>query len=210
MILNRARETVRQWVAGTSSNCPDCGSPLIARRGDRVVWHWAHHPGSVRRSDCQGGESLWHLACKDAYLSFANWEIELAVTANGRKYRLDAASPRTREVREFVHSLAGSYVQKHADLTAAGWRVRWMLDGAALGSLRSRDQHDGSLRGLLKPAAYELASKLKDSGAVVWCHHRRLVWTEWKGNRWYERPSPPALVHINATLDRFKARAAAA
>ncbi|MCR4716705.1 MAG: hypothetical protein K5656_05950 [Lachnospiraceae bacterium] len=45
--------------------CPSCGSQLIARKGEKNIWHFAHHG----ESDCNSGsESALHLMAKNILL----------------------------------------------------------------------------------------------------------------------------------------------
>ena len=61
MIYNHDRVAVWDW-GGDESLCPECGHSLIAKRGDIVVWHWAHKPVTGGKSCiCPHKESIWHL-----------------------------------------------------------------------------------------------------------------------------------------------------
>lgn len=55
--------------------CPECNAPLVARKGEKVMHHFAHHT----QTDCRcTGESVLHLAAKNL-LSQANKMVVPAV-----------------------------------------------------------------------------------------------------------------------------------
>ena len=194
MIYNHKREAVWEWE-GEPSLCPDCNGQLIARRGDIVVWHWAHKPSEGHSSTCHHEESLWHLTMKDAYRTFDGWDIEVPVEAGGKKYRADAMNISTGRIREFVHSLSEYYWAKHCNLKAAGFDVLWILDGGEFVSARARVCRGDGIRRLLKPTAYSFA---EDVGALV--HYAGALWSEWKHNVWFKREGPAAV----EVIERFK------
>lgn len=182
MLLNEKRLTVREHFRQPSPDdplCPDCRARLVAKRGDVVVWHWAHerHAGE---SGCHHEESKWHLSMKAAYLNFNGWQVEVPVTANGKTYRADAMNPKTGAVREFVHSLSDHYVRKHFDLKRSGLDVLWIMDGEEFASLRSIRSRDGGIRRMLKPKALDLHRRI---GTLV--HYDGNLWHEWRNNVWY-------------------------
>lgn len=184
MIYNATRQTVARYdlQGGTASLCPLCGGDLVARRGEIVVWHWAHRPSGASRSECPHEESAWHLAMKRAYL-FPGWEVESPVTLGGRKYLLDAMNKKTREVREFVHSLSPYYLAKHRTLKAHGYNVLWIFDGEMFVSHRVVVLPGGGLKRLLKPKADMLHRQI---GGLV--HFKGFLLYEWNNNDvWYPR-----------------------
>jgi hypothetical protein len=182
MIFNAARVSVCQWDGIAESRCPECGEDLIAKRGDVIVWHWAHRPHADGRTTCPHEESAWHLLMKRTYQTFPGWEAEVPIEVNGQTYRADAMNPRTGAIREFVHSLSEHYRAKHLALKAGGFDVLWIMDGERFASRRRRHVGDRGISRLLKPVAYQMARQL---GAVV--HHQGQLYAEWRGNVWFTR-----------------------
>lgn len=183
MLFNHRRERVHEHSAGESL-CPLCEGPLIARRGEQVIWHWAHRPRTrTIVQACPFEESAWHLACKDAYTRLSGWIVEHPVTVHGQRYILDAVNPRTRRVREFVHTLSPYYVSKHLTLLQRYPDVRWLFDGAAFASLRAVRCRDGEgIKHLLKPRALAAAELLLPCVGV---HYKGHIMRHWCANIWY-------------------------
>ncbi len=190
MLLNLDRKTVQQHEVGKESKCPDCMAPLVARRGDMVVWHWAHYPGWSSRDVCGHCETGWHLACKQAYLSFPGWDIECPISAAGQTFRADAMNAGTARVREFVHSLSPHYLAKHKALAGAGFDVLWILDGSEFASLRSKSCRNGGRKGLLKPRAYDFVHSV---GGKALVHYSNKLWRLYMANVWYPCTGPASL-----------------
>lgn len=190
MLLNHARQRVAQWTGNTPTLCPDCGGDLIAKRGQILIWHWAHRvkPDSTKNFSCAYSESLWHLAWKDAYDALPNWEIETRIEIDGKKYRVDAANLKTKRVREFVHTISDSYVDKNDALISAGYDVMWIMDGEKFCSVDRihplRWPH--AFKWLLKPSAYALHARLKPKGVHV--HQDGQLYHEW-----HKRVDPDAV-----------------
>ena len=179
MIFNADRLPVWRWDGTSESRCPECGHDLIAKRGDIVIWHWAHRPATAGRTSCPHEETAWHLQMKAAYLSFCSWEIEVPVEVNGQVYRADAMNRNTGRIREFIHSLSPHYIKKHRALGAAGFDVAWIMDGCRFASRKARIIGDDAYQ-LLKPRAYRMAAELS---ALV--HHGDSLWRQQTNtNRW--------------------------
>lgn len=202
MILNADRLSVRDFdrdfdeaSVKPDSLCPLCKSPLVAKRGEMKIWHWAHQPKSMRRSSCPWEESAWHLRWKYGYLSFDRWQIEAPLMVNGNRYIIDAYQPLTRRVREFVHSLSPYYEQKHLALKSSGYDVMWIFHGDIFASLRMIRRRDGSIRNLLRPSAYQVCERL--NGCV---HYENSLWKLWKNNIWFRMESPT----VEILLLRYK------
>lgn len=194
MILNHRRLPVSRHDGGPSK-CPDCGADLIARRGDVVVWHWAHEKSDPAHDGCAWEESRWHLQWKDAYLSVSGWGVEHRVTLGGAQYVLDAFNEQTGRVREFVHSLSPRYAAKHRALSAhfGASRVGWIWDGNEFASLRAKHCAGDGRRDFLKPRAYEAYTSI--GGLVhVPVGEDRGMWRHWKGNVFYRSPEHDAFV----------------
>jgi len=160
MLYNHLRQLVRDATPGEPSLCPLCDAGLIARRGEIVVWHWAHR--AKRSGTCPHQETDWHLAWKAAYVRFPAWEVERRITIGETVYVLDAVNLNTGRVREFVHSLSPYYVGKHRALLAAGYDVTWIMHGEPFFSTKGHFIRKGGIRRLLRPKAQELADALGD------------------------------------------------
>jgi hypothetical protein len=184
VILNHLRLRVAEHLTGEESYCPLCRGPLIAKRGDLVIHHWAHKPSAAVKSACPFEESPWHLGCKDAYSRFTGWEIEYPVTIDGERFVLDAFNPTTGRVREFIHTLSPYYLAKHRRLAAQYSDVRWLFDGAEFASARrslTRDRQ--GYRDVLKPRALIVAEGLMPRVGVLFTD---AMLKHWRGNVWYK------------------------
>ena len=182
MIYNHKRIPVWDWK-GEESLCPECQSPLIAKRGDIICWHWAHHLNPDGRANCPHEESAWHLAMKYAYLGFAGWDIEVPIMVNGNKYIVDAMNQTTGRIREFVHSLSPHYRDKHYALQQSGYDVCWIMDGEEFVSKRCkkcRSKEDGRYH-FLKPIALEMHKAIP-----MLVHWEDVLWRCWKENVWFK------------------------
>lgn len=191
MIFNQARQMVSQWDGVSKSLCPICDASLVAKKGDIVRWHWAHYPSPEgSRTSCPYEESEWHLRWKDVYLSFQDWEIEYPVKIAGRKYIIDAINPRTKQAREFIHSLSPSYLSKHQALKyMGGFNILWIFDGAEFCSERIEAFKEEGFKRFLKPRAYELSQEidcLVHYGYFLPPDNPRLFY-RWKWNIWFPR-----------------------
>jgi hypothetical protein len=182
MLFNHARQRVAEHTGGDSL-CPLCSAPLIAKRGDIVIWHWAHKAKQDARSGCPFEESAWHLSWKAAYLDCNGWQVETPVVIDGQKYVIDAINPTTGRVREFVHSLSPYYEAKHHALLHQYSDVSWLFDFRALGSRRAGRCRDGrGISDLLKPRALMCADQLHPHVKV---HVGANIMRRWKDNVWY-------------------------
>lgn len=84
------------------ATCPACSSPMIAKCGRTVVWHWAHEA----KDDCDSwseGETIWHAAWKSRFQN-----SEVTISRGGVLHRADAVTP-SGVVVEFQHSAISSY-----------------------------------------------------------------------------------------------------
>lgn len=120
---------------------------------------------------------------KQAYLSFANWQVEAPVLIKGIMYRVDAMNQTTGRIREFVHSLSPRYIMKHRDMAWAGFDCTWILDGEMFVSANRKCVHGWDscgYKGMLKPKAFEV---FEDLPTLI--HFEDRLWRRWKGNIWY-------------------------
>jgi len=177
MLLNKDRRRVQEWDTKWPSLCPECNKELIAKRGEIVIWHWAHYPGHGGQG-CGGPETAWHLRWKELHHE-AGWEIEKAVIVDDQNYRLDAFKDGI--IREFVHSLDDSYFPKDAALCKKYGDSLWLFDGVKFARHYRRPCSQGAgMRRLLKAKALDFYNKL---GGYV--HSRHKLWRMWKDNVWY-------------------------
>lgn len=183
MILNHKRETVWHFTGG-DSRCPECSAELLARKGEKLVWHWAHKPRRSTRNGCSWEESDWHLRWKEVFHDQAGFEIEHPIDINGKRFVLDAVKPQTKQINEFIHSLSPSYVAKHRALLQAKCNVTWLWDGHVFMSERGRSVRGGGIKRLLKPKAKDLHQEI---GGLVHIQHgpRAGVWRHWRHDVWY-------------------------
>jgi competence CoiA-like predicted nuclease len=182
MLLNHRHLTVANGD-DANSFCPDCESPLIAKRGTIITWHWAHKTLANAQFGCHGGETDWHLKMKEYVLQWPDWDVELPVVVEGKKFRLDAFNKSTKQVIEFVHTMSPHYEEKHHLLQKSGLNVVWILDGDEFVSKR----HSTSLCGyyafvFLNPKPDEFDQKISNViilfGGVFWSKGGR----DWWGN----------------------------
>ncbi len=179
MIYNHARIPPWKWDGRSISKCPDCWAPLVAKRGEIVRWHWAHKTGGGS-GGCYHPETEWHLAMKYAYLGFEHWDIEVPVKTTYGNFRVDALNRKTKDIREFIHTLDPSYPRKHWSLTRCNANILWIFDGNEFVTARARPCSNGGMRKFLKPNAYDLQRIVK--GLVFWDEN---LWREWMNNIWY-------------------------
>jgi len=188
MFYNHKRKLVQEWAQDRTeeSLCPGCNAPLVSRQGDLVRWHWAHHPKAHERSSCPFEESLWHLALKEAYMSFG-FEGEKPLMIGDKTFRIDAykQGDGVVKIREFVHSLSPHYVAKHQTLQQANegvhYDILWILDGNKFVSARRRPVSEGKgFRRFLIPRAYAFHKQVR-----CFVHYDGQLWHEWDHNVWY-------------------------
>lgn len=164
MLLNQRRKTAHDDV-NAGSECPDCGSALIGKRGQIMTWHWAHKT----LLNCAGGgvETEWHLRMKSYCLEWPDWQIEFPVEVEGQKFRLDAFNPKTNEVIEFIHSMSPFYENKHLTLKKSGYKITWIGDGDEVASARRKInlRWPCTIQEMLKPLADTLHMEIQ---MAVW------------------------------------------
>jgi hypothetical protein len=118
--VHEGRRVVVTEDGPTEASCPGCEGPMRAKRGDLVVWHWAHKPDPNR--ECyHEGETAWHLGWKARADDPARVEVSV-----GRR-RADVLTPYGWAV-EFQHSPLTPH-----DVTSResdwGRRMVWLWDG---------------------------------------------------------------------------------
>lgn len=195
MIFNHEHAPVWAYEDGPSF-CPECNGPLIAKRPEHAIWHWAHKPVTKGRTACPWEESEWHLRWKMAQMTVPGWEVEKRIVVGGKTYILDAYHAATGRVREFVHSLSPYYVDKHLALKAHGLKTTWIFDGEMFISARALAVKGGKgIRRALKPSANYLHM---DIGGYL--HWGGALFKEWKSDVWF----PCELPGVNHLLTKFE------
>jgi competence protein CoiA len=90
----------REAEPGLSGECPDFGSTLVPKCGERRVWHWAHR--GVRHCDhWWESETEWHRAWKNKFP--AEWREIVHQAKDGEKHIADVKTMHGRVI-EFQHS----------------------------------------------------------------------------------------------------------
>lgn len=183
MILNQVRTAVWNWDGSAESKCPMCGEPLVARRCQDRVWHWAHKPYTNQKKDtCLFDDSPWALKWRLGYLMFEGWKIEVPKKlVSGKTILLHAVKPVTErmvelgekgKVREFVtHINDASDDRFHLLLCAQNHEVLWFLDGKEqVRALAKRVGKNGGIKNLLKPKAQALYERICAAGQTALVH----------------------------------------
>ena len=104
---------------GGNASCPECGQPVLAKCGQVLVWHWAHHAGSAHCPH-SGGETAWHLNWK-AWAHDHGCQVEKAVVEG---FRADIVTPSGGIVE--LQSKALDPEQVAAREFAYGQRLIWI------------------------------------------------------------------------------------
>jgi hypothetical protein len=110
---------------GALASCPGCDDKLIAKCGEIVVWHWAHHA----HPDCDTWfepESEWHMGWKRC---FDPEQVEVVIGP----HRADAVARNT--VIEFQHSLISTReIREREDFYVDNiGAMVWVFDAAEFG-----------------------------------------------------------------------------
>lgn len=91
----------RRAQPGLRGTCPACETPMLAKCGQIVIWHWAH--ASLESCDpWRTGETEWHLRWK-AWFHELGAEIEVPIRRHGELHIADV------RCGDLVVELAGGY-----------------------------------------------------------------------------------------------------
>lgn len=77
---------------GLQGTCPQCGTPMVAKCGDIVSWHWAH----TTTENCDpwsSGEGEWHRGWKRRLEVRCGAKSETVLTRHGQTHRADSMMP---------------------------------------------------------------------------------------------------------------------
>lgn len=198
MLLNHEGLTVHDADAQggkPASLCPQCQRPLLAKRGQFKIWHWAHKAHNDPPCNHTAGETQWHLCWKAAFVKMG-WRVERpyeVANADGSKSRFvfDAALERdgmVAQAYEFVHSLSEGYAPKGRAVVASGVKLTWVFDGGSLSTSQRKLYVHGKgpdkilwYSRLLKDKAFAVSQSLAGAvlvhqGGGLWRHRVKNLW----------------------------------
>lgn len=95
--VNGVRQEAEPKLRGT---CPNCGAEVVARCGQKRIWHWSH----VGKLECDRWwepETEWHRAWKALFPQ--EWQEVIHVAADGERHIADVKNDRGWVI-EFQHS----------------------------------------------------------------------------------------------------------
>lgn len=126
-MVNGQRQEAHPDLKDKGGKCPGCGRPVIARTGEKNIWHWAHKG----RRDCDPwweNETEWHRAWKGKFP--ADWQEFRQEDENGEWHIADV---KTHEgwVIEFQHSNLNPDERRARD-TFYQPKLIWVVDGLRL------------------------------------------------------------------------------
>lgn len=174
MILNHLRTAVWNWDGSAETKCPMCGEPLVARRCQDRVWHWAHKPyTNQKQGTCLFDDSPWALQWRLGYFMFDGWKIELPKKLpTGQTILLHAINPTTKNVREFItHINEDNEPRFQFLLGAQNHQVVWMFNGKEQArALAKRVGDKGGIKDFLKPKAQSLYERICAAGQNALVH----------------------------------------
>lgn len=119
-IVNGSRALATPELRG---ECPHCGSPVLAKCGERKVWHWSH----IGRRNCDRWwepETEWHRGWKAHFPT--EWHEVGHVAEDGERHIADIKTPQGLVI-EFQHSALASLERiKRTDFYR---NIVWVVDG---------------------------------------------------------------------------------
>lgn len=125
-IINKVRSEPQP---GLSGRCQNCGDTVIAKCGDKKIWHWAHK-GKRKCDKWWENETDWHRNWKNCFP--LNWQESIHHDNNGEKHIADVKTA-LGYVIEFQHSYLKKEEQEKR--TVFYKKIVWIVDGAR----RNRD-----------------------------------------------------------------------
>jgi competence protein CoiA len=112
----------REAQPGLSATCPSCGAAMIAKCGDRRVWHWAHR--GVRCDLWWETETEWHRAWKNEFP--ADWQEAIQFAQTGEKHIADVKT-QSGMVIEFQNSFLKA--EERAARESFYRKMIWVVNG---------------------------------------------------------------------------------
>lgn len=107
--------------------CPNCSQPVIAKCGDKKVWHWAHR-STISCDSWWEPETEWHRNWKDNYP--AEWqEIILFDEQTNEKHIADI-----RTIHDLVVEFQHSFIKSEERISREKFykNMLWVVDGSRL------------------------------------------------------------------------------
>jgi competence protein CoiA len=95
--VNGARREAEPKLRGT---CPNCGSEVVSKCGQKRIWHWSHL-GKLECDRWWEPEAEWHRAWKALFPQ--EWQEVIHVAADGERHIADIKNDRGLVI-EFQHS----------------------------------------------------------------------------------------------------------
>src|SRR5262249_35797989 len=110
---------------GLSGKCPACDHPMVAKCGERRIWHWAHRRGGFCDPWWEN-ESEWHRAWKGQFPG--SWqEVVHHHAQTGEKHIADVKTD-----RGWVIEFQRSYLKPEERRSRDGFyhpKLIWVVDG---------------------------------------------------------------------------------
>jgi competence CoiA-like predicted nuclease len=106
--------------------CPMCKEKVIAKCGNKYVWHWSH----IHKKDCDEwfeSESVWHLLWKN---TFGKNKSEITISKGQKKHRADVFTE-SGIVIELQNSPISSEIIKERE-EFYGEKMLWIINGQHL------------------------------------------------------------------------------
>ena len=126
-LVNGQRQVAHPDLKDKGGKCPGCGRPVIARTGEKNIWHWAHKG----RRDCDPwweNETEWHRAWKDKFP--ADWQEFRQKDENGEWHIADVMTDEGWVI-EFQRSRLEPDERRARDAFYQP-KLVWVVDGTRL------------------------------------------------------------------------------
>lgn len=118
-LVNDVRQEAKP---GLSAVCPGCGNPMVAKCGEKRIWHWSHLVN--RNCDYEWeNETDWHRAWKN---QFPEPSQEVRIVENGEIHIADVKTDQGWVI-EFQHSYLKPEIRRTRDKYYK--KLVWVVDG---------------------------------------------------------------------------------
>jgi len=107
---------------GLSANCPGCGNPMVAKCGEKRIWHWSHLVDRICDYEWEN-ETDWHRGWKNQFPE--PWQ-EVRIVENGVIHKADVKTDQGWVI-EFQHSYLKPEVRRARDKFYK--KLVWVVDG---------------------------------------------------------------------------------
>ncbi len=135
-LVNGQRQEAQPSLSG---KCPACDQAMVARCGEKNVWHWAHK-GRCTVDHWWENETEWHRAWKGLFPQ--SWQEVVHRSDSGEKHIADVKTDQGWVI-EFQHSHIKPDERRSRDAFYS--KLVWVVNGARL--KRSRTQFINVLEG---------------------------------------------------------------